>query len=173
MILKELEKDCTVKLEKMAKMLNTSSQRVRYHFKNHVIKKQMFEGPQILAEHYKGLSPDTYFFIFAFKDYDNFARFAYSLMNKPFARAMGKVYGENQLFVRIYLPRQQLRNFIEALSKLVRKKFLETYEYVTEDLTKTERQTISYEFFKDSNWEYDHRKYLEKLQFTVKQFINA
>jgi len=171
MILKELEKNCTIKLEEIAKMLNISSQRVRYHFENHIIKEQMFEGPQILAEHYKGLSPDTYFFIFTFKNHENFAKFAHSFLNKPFARAMGKVYGKNQLFVRIYLPRQQLRNFIEALSELVRIRFLETYDYMIEDLTKTQRQTISYEFFKDNSWKYDHRKYLEKLQFTVKQFV--
>lgn len=170
MILKELEKNCTIKLEEIAKMLNISSQRVKYHFENHVIKEQMFEGSQILAEHYKGLSPDTYFFIFTFKNHENFTKFTHSLMNKPFARAMGKVYGKNQLFVRIYLPRQQLRNFIEALSRLVRIGFLETYEYVIEDLARTQRQTISYEFFKDNKWEYYHKKYLEKLQSTVEQF---
>jgi len=171
MILKELEKNCTIKLEAIAKMLNMSSQRVRYHLENHVIKEQMFEGPQILADHYKGLSPNTYFFIFTFKNHQNFAKFTHSLLNKPFPRAMGKTYGKNQLFVRIYLPRQQLRNFIETLSRLVRIRFLETYEYVIEDLTRTQRQTISYEFFKDNNWEYDDKKYLEKLQSTVKQFI--
>lgn len=164
MILKELEKNCTIKLEEIAKILNISPQRAKYHFENHIIKEQMFEGPQILAEHYKELFPDTYFFIFTFKNHENFAKFANSLMNKPFVRAMGKVYNKNQLFVRIYLPRQQHRNFIEALSELIKIEFLETYEYVIEDLTRTQRQTISYEFFKDNNWEYDHKKYLQKLQ---------
>jgi DNA-binding Lrp family transcriptional regulator len=167
MILKELEKNCTVKFKDIAKMLNTDLARIKYHFENHVIKEQMFEGPQILADHYKGLAPDTSLFIFTFKNHRNFAKFAHSLMNKPFARAMGKAYLKNQLFVRIYLPRQQLRNFIEALSNLVRIGFLETYEYVIEDSTKIQRQTISYEFFRDNTWEYDNEKYLTKLQSMI------
>jgi hypothetical protein len=171
MILKELEKDCTIKLQRIAEKLGMSKQRIKYHYENHVVKKQMFEGPQILADHYKELFPDLHFFIFSFKDYGAFRKFACSLLNKPFVRAMGKVYDENQLFVRIYLPRQQLTHFIAALSKLVRNGFMETYEYVTEDATKTERQTISYEYFKNNKWEYDSDKYIDRLQSTINESV--
>lgn len=167
-ISKELEKNPAIKLIEIAKMLGISLQRVKYHFDNHVIKEKMFEGHQIVAEHYKGLSADTYYFRFVFENYENFAKFASSLMNKPFVRVMGKVYGKNQLFVQVYLPREQLRNFIDMLSKLIRAGFLDTYEYVIQDLARTKKQTISYEFFEDNNWVYDHKKYLEKLQSTVK-----
>jgi hypothetical protein len=88
-------------------------------------------------------------------------------MNKPFVRALGKVYNKNQLFARIYLPRQELGNFIGALSKLVRMGFLETYEYLIEDSTRIRRQTISYEFFRGNIWEYNHQKHLENLLSTV------
>jgi AcrR family transcriptional regulator len=170
MILKELEIDCSIRLQEIAKKLNMSKQRVKYHFESHVIEKQMFEGHQILADHYRGLSPDTYFFIFSFKNFENFSKFACSLLNKPFVRAMGKVYKMNQLFVRIYLPREQLRNFIEELAKLVRTEFLETYEYMIEDSTQTQRQTISYEYFKDNEWQYDSEKYLGRVQSVVNGF---
>jgi DNA-binding Lrp family transcriptional regulator len=173
MILKELEKNCTTKLKEMAKIFKTTLQNIRYHFKNHVIAEKMFEGQQIVVDHYRGLSPETYFFKFSFPNYENFAKFAHSLLNKPFIRVMGKVYGKNQLFVQIYLPRQQLRNLTEALSKLVRIGFLDTYEYVIQDLTKTERQTISYEYFKENNWKYNQKKYLKKLQFTVRNFMES
>ena len=173
MILKELEKNCKIKLKEIAKMLGISLQRVKYHFRNHVIEEKMFEGPQIVAEHYKGLSADTYYFRFVFKNYENFASFACSLMNKPFVRVMGKAQGRNQLFVQVYLPRQELRSFIETLSKLVKAGFLDTYEYVVQDLAGAERQTISYEFFKDNGWLYDHEKCLKKLHSTVKQFVGA
>ncbi|MGB8780980.1 MAG: winged helix-turn-helix transcriptional regulator [Candidatus Bathyarchaeia archaeon] len=169
MILKELEKDCTIRLQRIAEKLGTSEQRIKYHYDNHVVKKQMFEGPQILADHYKELSPDLHFFIFSFKDHETFKKFACSLLDKPFVRAMGKVYDKNHLFVRIYMPRQELTHFITTLSKLVRNGFIETYEYVTEDATKTERQTISYEYFKNNKWEYDSEKYLERLQFTINE----
>lgn len=163
MISKELEKNSTIKLKEIAKKLGMSVQRVKYHFENHVIKEKMFEGSQIFAEHYKGLSVDTYYFRFVFKNHENFVKFACSLINKPFVRVMGKVYGKNQLFVQVYLPRQQLRNFIEALAKLIRSRFLDTYEYVIQDLAKTERETIPYQLFKDNQWIYDHKTYLEKL----------
>jgi DNA-binding Lrp family transcriptional regulator len=169
-ILKELEKNCTIKLKEIAKKLNMSLQRVKYHYENHVVKLKMFEGQEIVANHYLGLSAETYYFRFDFKNYENFAKFSASLLDKPFARAAGKVYGKNQLFVQIYLPRQELKVFIETLSKLVRSGFMETYEYLIQDMTKMERQTISYEYFKGNNWEYDHKKYMEKLQFTAEQF---
>ena len=167
-ILKELEKNYRVKLREIAKKLGISLQRVRYHFENHVIRLRMLEGHQIVAKHYEGLSPDTYYFRFVFKNYENLARFAYSLLNKPFVRVIGKVYGRNQLFVQVYLPRQELRNFLAVLSKLIKIGFLKTYEYVIQDLAKTERQTISYEFFKDNKWIYNHEKYLAKLRSIVK-----
>jgi hypothetical protein len=170
-ILKELEKDVRIKLKAIAKMLNMSLQRVKYHYENHVIKEQMFEGYQVVAEHYKGLFPEHCFFTFNFNNHKNLTKFVCSLMNKPFARMMGKAYGKNQLFVHIYLPRAQLTNFTEALSKLIRNGFLETYEYVIQDYNKKERQTISYEYFRNNNWEYNHEKYLENLQATLKKFV--
>ncbi len=173
MILKELEKNSAVRLKEIADLLNMSLQRVKYHFETHVIKMQMFEGPQIVAEHYSGLSPETYLFLFDFKNYDNFAKFAYSLTNKPFVRALGKAYGKNRLHVQIYLPRQQLRGFLDALSKLVRAGLLDTYEYVIQDLARTERDTIPYQLFKDENWQYDNKNYFEKLQSTLEKFTAA
>jgi DNA-binding Lrp family transcriptional regulator len=170
MILKELEKDSTIKLTEIAKKLGTSLERVMYHFKNHVIEKGMFEGYQVVAEHYKNLGADSYFFQFYFKNRENLTKFACSLMYRPFARYMGKEYGKNRLFAQIYLPKEQLSNFLKATSKLVRAGLLETYEYVIQDMTRTQRQTISYEFFKDNNWEYDGKKHLEKLRSTFSQF---
>ena len=170
MMLKELEKDSTIKLTEIAKKLGTSLERVIYHFKNHVLEKGMFEGYQVIAEHYKSLFADSYFFQFYFKNRENLTKFACSLLYKPFARYMGKEYGKNRLFAQIYLPKEQLGNFQKAISKLIRTGLLETYEYVIQDTTRTQRQTISYEFFKDNKWEYDDKKYVEKLRSAVRQF---
>jgi hypothetical protein len=118
----------------------------------------------VTAEYYGGLPSDSHFFTFNFKNQKNLTRFASSLMFKPFAKGVGKEYGRNKLFVQIYLPREQLRNFLDALGQLVRARSLETYAYVIQDPLKKERQTISYEFFRDGNWEYRGNKYLEKLE---------
>ena len=170
MILKELEKDSTIKLTEIAKKTRTSLERVIYHFKNHVIQKGMFEGFQIIAEHYKNTCADSYFFQFYFESPEKLTKFACSLLHKPFARFMGKEYGKNRLFTQIYLPKGQLGNFTNANSKLIRKGLLETYEFAPQDLTRTQRQTISFEFFKDNKWEYNHEKYVHQLRSTVKQF---
>ena len=173
MILKEFEKNCVIKLKDIAKMLDMSLQRVKYHLDNHIIKEKMFEGPQILADHFKGLSPDTYYFRLVFNNYDSLAKFASSLLDKPFVRTVGNVYGMNQLLAQVYLPRPQLRNLVEALSKLVRIGLLDTYEYVIQDLAKTQRDTIPYQLFKEGKWIYDHEAHLEKLQSAVNRFLKA
>jgi DNA-binding Lrp family transcriptional regulator len=170
MILKELEKNSTIKLIKIARKLDTSLERVMYHFKNHVLKEGMFEGYQIVAEHYKNCCAESHFFQFYFRNLENLRKFACSLMNKPFARFMGKEYGNNRLFAQIYLPKEQLSKFMRANSKLVREGLLENYEFTTQDMAKTQRQTISFEFFKDGDWEYDNEKYVDKLRVTVEQF---
>ena len=170
MVLKELEKNSTIKFSEIAKKLGTSLENVIYHYKKHVIEKGMFEGYQVIADHYKTLSPDSYFFQFYFKNRENLTKFASSLMYRPFARSMGKEYGKNRLFAQIYLPKEQLRNFLKTISKLVREGFLETYEYLIQDMNRTERQTISYEFFENKHWKYDNKKHMEKLRSTIKQF---
>jgi len=170
MILKELEKDSSIKLTDIAKKFNTSLERVMYHFKHHVIEKGMFEGFQIIARHYGNVPAESYFFQFHFKNRENLTKYACSMINKPFARFMGKEYGQNRLFAQIYLPKEQLRNFTRANSQLIRQGFLENYEFLSQDITKTERQTISYEYFKNRSWKYDSEKYVENLKSTVKQF---
>ena len=168
MILKELEKDSTIRMAQIAKKFNTSLERVMYHYKNHVIGKGMFEGYQVIAEHYKGLFADSYFFQFYFTNRENLTKLANSFMYKPFVRYMGKEYEKNRLFAQIYLPREQLTNFIAILSELVRTGFLETYDYAIQDLARTQRQTISYEFFKNNAWQYDENKYTKKLDSMLK-----
>jgi DNA-binding Lrp family transcriptional regulator len=170
MILKELEKDSTIRLSEIAKKLGTSLERVMYHYKNHVVRKGMFEGYQVIADHYKNLFPEACFFQFYFKNCENLTKFASSLMYKPFARSMGKEYERNRLFAQIYLPKEQLRNFLDTISRLVRSGLIETYDYVIQDMARTVRQTISYELFKGRTWEYNGRKYAEKLWSTLKQF---
>jgi DNA-binding Lrp family transcriptional regulator len=169
-ILKELEKDCTIRLKEIAKKLDISLELVRYHYLEHIIKKQMLEGPQILADHFKGLGPHTTFFILSFNNYSKLTEVALSLMNKPFVRAVGKVYGQNRLFMRIYLPGAEIRGFTWALSQLIKKNVIKAYEYFVEDMATIQRQTISYEYFKNNAWDYEPEKYVEQIARAMKEF---
>jgi DNA-binding Lrp family transcriptional regulator len=170
-IVKELEKDATINLTVIAKKLGTTLQNVHYHYKRHVIKHGLIEDFQIGILPFDRTISDMFSFAFKFDSWEKMAKFARSLLDKPFAFSVGKVLGENAIVVQLYLPRQEFRNFIEHLSKLIRAGFLQTYEYVIQDLSpgKWSRETIPYEFFKHGSWEYNHDRYMQELQNLVTQ----
>jgi len=168
LMLKELEKDATIKTARLAKVLGISPQLALYHFHEHLIRKGLIESFQVTAFHFGRETSDFYFFIFNFDNYEKLAEFASSLLDKPFMRTLGKILGKNALYGYIYLPRSEFRNFLKALSKLVKTGFLDSYRYVIQDLENSSRQTISYEYFKNGSWIYDHKKHMENLQNMVR-----
>jgi len=167
-ILKEMEKDPTVSVSDIAKMLGISQQLTQYHYKTHVLERGLIEGFDVLSYHFDIAISDMFAFLFEFESEEKLSRFAKSLLNKSFVGGLGKILGENRLIGDIYLPRQEFRNFIDALSKLVRANLLQGYCYVIRDLRKAERQTISFEYFKDRKWLYDHQKHIKNLENLVK-----
>lgn len=162
-ILKELQKDAECRLPAIARLLDVSPQAVQYHFKNHVLKKGLIEGYEVSLPHFEALT-DSYCFRFKFRNTGNMAKFALSLGNKPFVRSVGKIYGENALFVRIYLPRKEFKSFADILSKLIRGGFMISYNYVIEDFSVNVAQTIPYEFFEERSWVYDHDEHLKRVE---------
>ena len=112
-------------------------------------------------------SSDMLFFTFKFSDKQKMSKFARSLLNKPFVLILGKILNENSLISQIYLPRQELRNFIDALSSLARAHLLESYDYVLQDLRvgKWSRETIPYQLFKNGAWIYNHSQYVQALHY--------
>jgi DNA-binding Lrp family transcriptional regulator len=164
-ILKELEKDATVSLASIAKKLGTSLQNVRYHFEKHVTMNGLVETYQIAILPYGTGNSDLLFFIFKFEDMEKMAKFARSLLDKPFVTILGKILGDSSLVAQICLPRQEFRGFTDALSNLARTRFLLSYEYVFQDLRqgRWSRETIPYEFFKNGSWIYENSKYAETL----------
>lgn len=167
-ILKELEKDATVTFKSLAEKLNTYPQLVRYHFYNHILKKGLLESYEVTVFHF-GREAEFSFFIFSFDKWEKLAKFASSLMDKPYVRTLGKILECNKLYGYLYLPRRELRKFLDALSKLVRTGFLESYEYVIQDLSSSLRATIPFECFKNGKWVYSHDKYIKNLQKLVKE----
>ena len=168
-ILKELEKNATISLTAIAKKLGTTLQNIRYHYENHVIKHGLIEAFQIAILPFERTTSDMLFFAFRFDSKEKTGKFARSLLDKPFANMMGKVLGENVLVAQVYLPRVEFRNFVDALSKLVKEGFLQSYEYVLQDLRsgKWSRETIPYQFFKNGSWIYDHSRHIRSLHDLV------
>ncbi len=161
-ILKELEKNAESKLRDIAKLLDISPQKVQYHFKNHVIAKGLIEGYAVFLPHFEAPS-DGYCFRFNFHNEKKMAKFALSLTDKPFVCSIGKIFGKDALHIHIYLPRKEFRGFTDALSKLIRNGLMKSYDYAIEDPSRKQVQTISYEFFKDKSWIYDHKKHVKRL----------
>jgi DNA-binding Lrp family transcriptional regulator len=162
-ILKELEKDATVSFEEIANKLNVTKQAIKYHFENHIIKHGMIETFQVISFPYDRAVSDFFFFTFRFRTNEDMARFAMSLLDKPFARSLGKVYGQNALVVQLYLPRLEFRELVDRLSELCRRGLLDKYWYVIQDWRKIERETVPYKLFIDGKWVYDKDKYLRQL----------
>jgi DNA-binding Lrp family transcriptional regulator len=164
-ILKELEKNATTDLTDIAKQLGTTLQNVHHHYKMHIKKRGLLEVFQIFFLPFERAVSDMFFFIFKFDSYEKMAKFARSLLDKPFVYIVGKILGQNAMISQVYLPRVEFRRFVESLSKLARAGYLRSYDYVIQDLRpgKWSRETIPYQLFKNSEWAYDHQGYIESL----------
>ena len=136
---------------------------MQYHLRNHVIGKDLIEGYVVFLPHFEAAS-DSYCFRFDFHDENYMTKFALSLRGKPFVRSIGKIYGQNALYIHMYLPREEFRGFTDRLSELVRNGLLKSYNYVIEDPSRKELQTIPYKLFKDKSWIYHHEKHMQRLQ---------
>jgi len=171
-ILKEMEKNATIDLADIARKLGRSLQILRYHYKEHVEKKGLLEVFQIFFLPFDQAVSDMFFFIFRFDDHEKLAKFARSLLDKPFVYIVGKILDQNAIISQVYLPRQEFRRFVDSLSELVRTGHLRDYEYVIQDLrpAKWSRATIPFEFFKDGSWTYDYDGHLKGLHETVKKY---
>jgi DNA-binding Lrp family transcriptional regulator len=165
-ILKELEKDATMSLTDIAKKLGITSQCAGKHFRDHIIGKGMLEEYQIFILPFDAPS-DMFVFVISFYDHETMAKFANSLLDKPFVIMVGKIFGRDALVTNVHLPRVEFRKFIDTLSRLASMKLVRDYHYVIQDLRIISRQTISYEFFKENKWVYDHKHYLLTLEALV------
>jgi hypothetical protein len=163
-ILKELEIDATTSFKAIAQKLNTSVPLVKYHYDRHVVDLCLLEDFQVVFYPFDKSRSNGFFFMFMFDTLEKMAKFARSLMNKPFALSLGKIFGEPALFAYIYLPMSEFRKFVDSLGQLIRTRFLRRYEYLLQDGAMTQRYTIPYKRFRDQSWVYDQKKYIEKVR---------
>lgn len=172
-ILKELEVDATTSLKTIAEKLGTTLQRVRYHYEKHCVGRGLIEDFQIFILPFdRGLS-DMFFFAFKFDDTEKMAKFASSLLDKPFVYIVGKVLGESSIVAQICLPRLEFRKFIESLSKLTRSGLLQSYYYVIQDIRPGTwfREELHNDLFKGQSWIYDHGKHMKILRELYRAFM--
>jgi DNA-binding Lrp family transcriptional regulator len=170
-MLMRLEADATKDIGEIAKTLGISRQLAQYHYKNHLLGKNLIEGYDIFIMRYGETPSIMVAFIITFHNYQTLAKFARSLLDKPFVLTIGKIIGENSIMVEIFLPTNEFRKFVDALSTLARMKLIQNYKYAIQDLRIRQRQTISGEFFKNDSWIYDHQSHMAMLWQKVSQFL--
>lgn len=162
-ILKELEKNATVSFCGLAKRLGITPQAVRYRY-DKLLKLNLIEGFEIHLYQFHTMSFEAFYFIFTFENHEKFVKFAASLLNKPFVVSLGKILGQNSMIAFLYIPVQEFKGFMKALSKLRARGWLQNYSYVHLDLDKDWRQTFSYEYFKQGSWIYHHKEHIKTLR---------
>jgi len=169
LILAELEVDYTTRMKEIAKVLGMTPEAVGYHYYNHILKRGLVEKPQVFFLRFDKAVSDFFVHYKIALLYCDRIKFASSLLDKPFVYGLGRLFGENGLIAHTHLPRREFRRFVRSLSGLVRAGLLEEYEYLIEDFDEKEAQTISYEYFKDGTWIYNHEKHLENLSVIVEE----
>ncbi len=174
LILKELEKDATIAFAELAEKFGTSLERIRYHFKKHILKHGLLEG--FTATLFGRACPNQKFILLRFDTEEKLAKFSMSLLDKPFVHSVGKILDQNALFffTRL-LDFEEFRELKGELSKLIEIGFLESYSYAIIDAKTARRQTISYEYFdeKAREWIYSHEMHLNKLQSLVNNHLKC
>ena len=168
-VLAKLEADYTRRMKDIAEILGMTPEAVAYHFKEHILKRGLIEKSQVFSRRFDEATSDFYVFMLRFQSEEKTARFASSLLDKPFVYGLGKIIGENGLIVHVCLPRREFRMFVRSLSELIKRGVLEAYEYLIEDYDKKQAQTISYEYFRDGAWIYNHTGHIENLRKIVEE----
>jgi DNA-binding Lrp family transcriptional regulator len=169
-ILKELEKNALVSFTELAERIGITPQAVRYRYSK-LSKLKLIEGFEIHLYPFQNMPFEAFYFVLAFGSHEKFAKFAASLLNKPFVVSLGKILGQNSMIAFLYVPLQEFKGFIKALSKLRALGLLQNYSYVHLDLDKDMRQTFSYEYFKQGTWSYNHEEHISAIQNLSKPTI--
>ena len=174
LLLKELEKDAAVSLNEVAEKLGISPQLVHYHYEEHVLKKGLLTGFQVFFFRYEPELLETVIFVFRFFDEESMAKFAMSLLDKPFTLFVSRILDGSTLIVEFSLPKVEFRDLVDSLSTLARLKLVKEYTYYIQDIrpTVTSRQTLPYEFFKNDKWVYNHKEHLLRLRELKKDRSN-
>ena len=173
LILKELEKDGLRDFTELSKVARITPQAVRHRFCQHLLKRKLIAEYEVAIFPYPLEISDLCAFVFDFPDQRSMAKFANSLVDKPFVVSHAKVIGKNSLVVHPYIPKVEFSNFVELLNQLTVKGIIEGFSYVSLDVASFKRQTVSYEFFQKGSWLYNSPEAVEKLTKIVPLRLKA
>jgi len=162
-LLKELEKNAFVEFTQIASILRMSPQGVRYRYNNHILKRGLIVDYQIAIFPYPLLVSDMCSFVVHFRNEEALAKFSNTLSTKPFILSYARIINQNSLLLHSYTPKTEFPNLINVLNGLAKSNLINDFFYVNLDISSFTRQTVSYEFFRDKAWTYNHKEKLKRL----------
>jgi DNA-binding Lrp family transcriptional regulator len=158
LIIKELEKDATIDLKKLAEMLKITPQSVGSRYQKHVVERKLIANYNVDIYPFPIDVSDLFNSVIDFKNEEALGRFVNASRGKPFVVSYAKVIGKNSLVTNFYILKREFSNLIETLNRLYREKLINNFSYVTLDPTSYNRQTIAYKNFEDGKWTCDLNK---------------
>jgi len=164
LIIKELEKDATIDLKRMAILLQITPQGLGNRYKTHIIRRQLVAGYNVDIYPFPIEISELYNFILDFTDPKTLAKFVNASNEKPFMVSYAKAIDSNTLITNIYIERKEFPNLNDTLNQLHSQNIIRKFSYITLEPTAYHRQTISYEHFENGKWSYDSKEKMRKLQ---------
>jgi DNA-binding Lrp family transcriptional regulator len=164
LLLKELEKDGAIEFTELAKVAAMTPEAVRYRFQDHILKRGLIADYEVSIFPYPYQSSDLSSFVIEFRDKNALAKFSNSLTGKPFILSYAKVIGQNKLIVHFYVPKIEFLNLVDAINSLIETGIIERFFHVVLDISSYKSQTVSFEFFEENKWTYDHEDAIQKLK---------
>jgi len=164
LIIKELQKDETIGFNKLAELVGISPQSVGARYQDHILKHRLIVDYAVDVYPYPLEVSDLYLFKIDFADERCLGKFANACEGKPFVVSYSKIIGENAILANVYVIKTEFRNFVGVLNRLFMEGLITDFFYVTLDQAAYSRQTISYEYFENGRWLYNHSERIERLR---------
>jgi DNA-binding Lrp family transcriptional regulator len=164
LIIKELQKDETIGFNKLAGIVGISPQSVGARYQDHILKRKLIVDYAVDVYPYPLEISDLYLFKIDFADRRCLGRFANACEGKPFVISYSKIIGKNAILANVYLTKTEFPNFVDALNHLFVEGLITDFFYVTLNQSAYRRQTISYEYFENHRWLYNHSERVEALK---------
>jgi DNA-binding Lrp family transcriptional regulator len=173
LMLKELEKDGLRDFTELSEVAKITPQAVRHRFYQHLMKWKLVAEYEVAIFPYPLEISDLCAFVFDFPDQQALAKFANSLVDKPFVLSHARIVGKNSLVAHFYIPKVEFSSLIESLNHLAVKGVIENFQYVSLDVASFKRQTVSYEFFRDGKWVCKTAEATAKLERLIPMELKA
>ncbi|MDH7563928.1 MAG: hypothetical protein QHH24_03465 [Candidatus Bathyarchaeota archaeon] len=164
LIIKELEKDATIDLKKLAKILKITPQSVGTRYKKHIVARNLVANFNVDIYPFPLEISELFNFIIRFTDEKRLAKFAKASDKKPFIVSYAKAIDHDLLIANIYILKSEFPKLINSLNRLYSEDVITDFSYATLDPTSFRRQTISYEYFADGRWATNLKVNLNKLR---------